>query len=650
MLRSFWHRLFAAAPRRRMSQTRLVPDVDRLEPRILLTVSAEAGGPYSVMFGMPLSLYGTAMSDETGPINAFWDIDNDKKGDLYGESLTISWSDLVEDYGFAMGQQRTVVFVASFNGVTVFDTAQVDVAANQAPQAIPGGPYTLFAGDDLTLDGWSSWDFEFGSGPGLTHEWDLDNDGLADYSGEGPLIPWTTLSSTYGWAAGNSYQVTLKVSDGELTGTGTAQVQVEDSPTLPGGEGGSMPPVPPWGFGPPIARAIVPSSMETGETLVLDGSTSSDPDNDPLTYEWDLNDDGTWDIQGVSPSVSWATLKASYGYMKGAMKTVRLQVTDDDGFTSQDSASVMVNMPVVSITGPGQSLKESATGNGGGSFTVSRTGATDEPLTVALLTGGTATPGIDHTAIPGTVTIPLGQSSATITVNVSNDNEVENDEELAIVINNTADYIVGTEASAQVTLLSNDRWEWQQYTGDGVNTSDLSRIPELNPFGVPDDQGSYIAAAYNVTATNNSISVSMESRFEDVNAFGSVVHEAQDAATMNFAFDPISGTIYQNGDGGVGPIITRNGDLEAKASINGTINNNGTSQHSVTLQWQIAAVAAQSNSTSDGIKVQSPSLIGATPLPVFGIEITQSTSSYVGGRIADGGTITLVLQVVEIML
>lgn len=641
-MRSFWHRLFAAVPRRRMSRARLVPDVDRLEPRILLTVSAEAGGPYSVMFGMPLSLYGTAMSDETGPINAYWDIDNDNKGDLYGESLTITWNDLVSKYGFAMGQQRTVVFVASFNGVTVFDAAQVDVAANQAPQAIPGGPYTLFAGNDLTLDGWSSWDFEFGIGPGLTHEWDLDNDGQTDYSGEGPLIPWTTLSNTYGWTAGNSYQVTLKVSDGELTGTGTAQVQVEDYPTLPGGEGGSMPPVPPWGFGPPIARAIVPSSIETGDTLVLDGSTSSDPDNDPLTYEWDLNDDGTWDVQGASPSISWATLKASYGYVKGAIKTVRLQVTDDDGFTSQDSASVMVNMPVVSITGPGQSLKESTTGNGGGSFTVSRTGATDEPLTVSLYVGGTAVADVDYSAIPSSVLIPVGQSSVDVPVTVLNDRDVEFDEQVVVTTYTTIDYNVGSDFSALMTILSNDKWEWGPYSGDDVNDYRSSILPGLDPW-TGATVSSFMEANITVTATDNSVNLAVNAGLTDVNVFDTANYQAGDSTALTFGFDPISGTIYQAGGSGNGANVTRDGLLEAKTVAAIAINNSGNAVHTVTINWEAAAVVSDPGSSIYGIKLQ-------VPLLSLGFEFSSTLSSYAGGTIAKKGSTVLILNNVEVSL
>lgn len=438
--------------------------------------------------------------------------------------------------------------------------------------------------------------------------------------------------------------MTLKVSDGELTGTGTAQVQVEDYPTLPGGEGGSMPPVPPWGFGPPIARAIVPSSIETGDTLVLDGSTSSDPDNDLLTYEWDLNDDGTWDVQGASPSISWATLKASYGYVKGSMKTVRLQVTDDDGFTSQDSASVMVNMPVVSITGPGQSLKESTTGNGGGSFTVSRTGATDEPLTVSLYVAGTAVADVDYSAIPSSVLIPVGQSSVDVPVTVLNDRDVEFDEQVVVTTYTTIDYNVGSDFSALMTILSNDKWEWGPYSGDTPSGSSLSQVPGLNPIGGATGIGSHLASSFQVAATSDSITVSLNSTLVDVDLFSVNQSDASDSTSMNFAFDPVSGTIYQAGGSGGSSGLVRNGSLEAKAAVAAIIDNTGNTQHTVTLNWHLAAAVTLLNEDNYGIKLE---LLG---YPLIGAEIKSVSSLLAGGVYEKDGTITLALNNVEIAI
>ena len=43
---------------------------------------------------------------------------------------------------------------------------------------------------------------------------------------------------------------------------------------------------------PPVADAGGPYTIAEGDSLALDGSGSFDPDTDPLTYDWDLDNDG----------------------------------------------------------------------------------------------------------------------------------------------------------------------------------------------------------------------------------------------------------------------------------------------------------------------------------------------------------------------
>jgi hypothetical protein len=49
-------------------------------------------------------------------------------------------------------------------------------------------------------------------------------------------------------------------------------------------------------------------------------------------------------------------------------------------------------------------------------FVITRSGPTNQPLTLRYTTGGTAEPGVDYAPLPGTVTLPIGQSSAEILV------------------------------------------------------------------------------------------------------------------------------------------------------------------------------------------------------------------------------------------
>jgi hypothetical protein len=91
-----------------------------------------------------------------------------------------------------------------------------------------------------------------------------------------------------------------------------------------------------------------------------------------------------------------------------------------------------------------------------GAFTVSRTGSTAAALPVAYTVAGTATPGSDYAALAGSVTIPAGATSATITVTPINDTVVEGAETVVLTLVANAAYTVGTPNNATVTILSDD--------------------------------------------------------------------------------------------------------------------------------------------------------------------------------------------------
>ena len=107
----------------------------------------------------------------------------------------------------------------------------------------------------------------------------------------------------------------------------------------------------------PTANAGGPYAIGEGFSLVLDGSGSSDPDFDPLTYSWDVNGDGTFDdATGVAPTLSWAQLVA-LGITDGpaALSNVRVRVDDGQGnVVDSPPTTLTVNNapPVAGISGP----------------------------------------------------------------------------------------------------------------------------------------------------------------------------------------------------------------------------------------------------------------------------------------------------------
>ncbi len=183
------------------------------------------------------------------------------------------------------------------------DTATVNItvnAVNDAPEADAGGPYSVDEGSTVALDGSASTDVD--DITGLTYEWDLDGDGTYETTGVAPVFDASSLDGP------SQVTLSLRVSDpgGETSAADTATVNILNVV--------------------PTADAGGPYSVTVGDSTTLDGSGSSDPVGaaDPLTYAWDLDDNGTFESSGVSPTFD------STGLPVGPV-TVSLKVTDDDG-------------------------------------------------------------------------------------------------------------------------------------------------------------------------------------------------------------------------------------------------------------------------------------------------------------------------------
>ncbi len=82
-------------------------------------------------------------------------------------------------------------------------------------------------------------------------------------------------------------------------------------------------------------------------TLSLDGSGSLPSGTGTITlYEWDLDNDGTFDVTGVTPAaVSYTDLRTLYGMVDGS-NPITLRVTDSDAKT----AEAVVNVELVTST------------------------------------------------------------------------------------------------------------------------------------------------------------------------------------------------------------------------------------------------------------------------------------------------------------
>jgi len=92
----------------------------------------------------------------------------------------------------------------------------------------------------------------------------------------------------------------------------------------------------------PIAEANGPYKGIVGSPITFDASGSYDPDGEIVFYEWDWDNDGVYDDNETLPVIEHTWYKEFSG-------TIKLRVTDNDGLTSIDTASVEVT--ALAITG-----------------------------------------------------------------------------------------------------------------------------------------------------------------------------------------------------------------------------------------------------------------------------------------------------------
>ncbi len=183
------------------------------------------------------------------------------------------------------------------------------------PTAVAGGPYST-TDCSVTLDGSGSTDFD-GSTGALFYQW-FDGERLL---GTG-LTPTVTLTSS------GTTPITLRVfnAGGEFS-EATAQATTTDSSCSTSNQ-------------PPVANAGLSQTLEcTGNfsaAATLDGSGSSDPDGDALTYRWT---GAPGNVLGTTSNISVTAPLTPPG---STTTTYTLAVTDPGGLSSTAETNVTV--------------------------------------------------------------------------------------------------------------------------------------------------------------------------------------------------------------------------------------------------------------------------------------------------------------------
>jgi hypothetical protein len=166
------------------------------------------------------------------------------------------------------------------------------------------------------------------------------------------------------------------------------------------------------------------AAIQTGSVIIPAGSASVTVSLTP-----------TDDLDPEDPETAILNLAAGAGYILGT-STATVTVLDND-------------LPTVNVAATDASASE--LGLDTGSFTFTRNGPTTNPLTIPYTLGGTAS-GSDYTGPTGTVIIPAGESSVTVTVTPVSDSAVEVAESVTVTLTTGATYMAGPSSSASVGI------------------------------------------------------------------------------------------------------------------------------------------------------------------------------------------------------
>jgi PKD repeat protein len=231
----------------------------------------------------------------------------------FGDGATESGTDLIDPtHTYATAGEYTVTLtVTDQDGASDSDTTTATIAkpANVPPVADAGPDVEALLGDEVTFDGSDTYDPN--GDDVLTYVWDFGDDTTA--SGDDLTAP------THTYAAVGEYAVILTVTDQDGasdsdTTTATITVFVNS---------------------PPVADAGPDLDAKKGVEVTFDGSGTHDPDaGDTLTYAWAFGDGATESgTDLIDPTHTYAAV-GEY--------IVALTVTDQDGASSTDTATVMV--------------------------------------------------------------------------------------------------------------------------------------------------------------------------------------------------------------------------------------------------------------------------------------------------------------------
>lgn len=275
---------------------------------------ADAGSDYVAVEGSQVQLdaSGTTDADPVDTLSYFWDISGDGEfDDATGIDPVIPFND---DYSGTIGLK-----VVDSYGLEDTDFVSITVS-NVAPAiTVPGEGQTLVrkVGEEIRIEPIAITD------PGTA---DTHSATILWAPGVQETYPSVTgsFSAVHTYSSAGIFAVEITVTD-DNGGSDVRYLTIDASHEPAADAGGDY------------------TGYSEGDTITFDAGGSTDPDGlAGLVYEWDLNEDGTYELTGSVVTYTWNDDHSGQ---------VSLRVTDPKGFFSVDTVTVDVAnvAPVLSV-------------------------------------------------------------------------------------------------------------------------------------------------------------------------------------------------------------------------------------------------------------------------------------------------------------